>query len=224
MAMIRLVALALILASGGSAWSQQGSSAAPRPNWPGVGDRWVYEARDTNHPDRKYQLTVQVQEVGNSSIADLTRAQRGAQVSQTHEAGAHLMSIAPGVADFSPYLLAFQKLNGKEKWPKVAFEELWGCGRVEFIQCAASAEVVRRERVSVPAGTFEAWKIEVSLRLWMAGSATGYGTLTYWFAEEPGRMVKSRSQVQLEVGGHYSWPEPDMDVELLSHTPARATR
>lgn len=224
MAVARIAMLALILASGTSAWSQQGPSATQRVNWPGAGDRWVYEARDTNHPSRKYQVVVQVQETAPSSITDVFRPQRGAQVSQTHEAGAHLMSLAPGVADFSPYLLAFQKLNGGEKWSNVAFEQLWGCGRVEFIQCAASAAVVGKEHVTVPAGTFDAWKIVVSLRLWMAGSATGYGELTYWLAEEPRRMVKSRSQVQLEVGGHYSWPEPDMDVELISYTPAKSAK
>lgn len=186
MAVNRFAVFAIVLASSTSIWSQQGPTVPQRQNWPAAGDRWVYEARDTNHPARKYQLTVQVQEVGASSITDLTRPQRGAQVSQTHESGAHLMSIASGVADFSPYLLAFQKLNGTEKWPNVAFEELWGCGRVEFIQCAASAAVVGKERVTVPAGTFDAWKIVVSLRLWMAGSAPAMASSPTGLRRNPG--------------------------------------
>jgi len=217
----RLVALALGLTLAPGVWSQQVSAVSSHVSFPSIGDRWVYEARDVDHPSRKNQIVVEIREVTPSSITDVSafKPRRNPEITQTHEAGAYLMAIAPGVADFSPYLLAFQKLQGGESWPEVKFEYLWACNRMEMVQCNASARVVGKESVSVRAGTFEAWKIVVRLRLWMGASATGFGELIYWLAEESKRVVKYQSRVKFAVGGHYSWPEPDVDMELLSYTP-----
>lgn len=195
------------------------AQTAHKPGWPSVGDRWVYEARDSDRPSNKYQAIVEVQEVTSDSIADVFRTREGAHATQTHEAGAFLRALAPGVANFSPYLRAFQEVRGGDSWANVSYRQLWECG-VGLIDCTASARVVGRERVTVPAGTFDAWKIVVRLDMGMAGSASGYGELHYWLADEVRRFVKFQSRVRFEVGGHYSWPQPNMELELLSYTPA----
>jgi hypothetical protein len=209
-----ILALSMLAATGAHAQSAQ------KPGWPGVGERWVYEARDSDRPSNRYQAIVEVQEVTADSIADVFRTREGAHVTQTHEAGAFLRAMAPGVANFSPYLRAFQELRGGESWSNVHFKQLWECG-VGLIDCTATARVVGREKVTVPAGTFDAWTIVVKLTLGMAGSASGYGELHYWLAEEVRRFVKFQSRIRFEVGGHYSWPQPNMELELVSHTPAK---
>ena len=190
-----------------------------KPGWPNVGDRWVYEARDADRPQNKHRIVVQVQEVTPSSIDDVVRIEDRPQVMQTHRPGAYLRAVAPGIADFSPYLRAFQELRGGESWSEVEFKKLWECG-IGLIFCHASARVAGKEKISVPAGTYEAWKIVVKLILDMGGSATGYGELSYWLAEETRRIVKYQSRVKFQVGGHYTWPQPDIDMELQSYVPA----
>jgi hypothetical protein len=214
----RLVLTMVALAASQAVWSQQSPIPGNSIDKPGVGDKWVYEAVDTDHPRRNFQYVVQLREVETSSITDVSQFGPNAQVAQVHQAGAHLMSLAPGIADFSPYLFVFQAINGAENWDEIKFDRLWGCGRVEFIVCRATGRVVAREKVTVRAGTFDAWKIVVKLRLWMGASATGSGELTYWLAEQARRTVKFQSRVNFQVGGHYSWPEPNMDVELVSYT------
>jgi hypothetical protein len=191
-----------------------------KPGWPAVGDRWEYEARDADRPARTYRAIVEVQEVTSDSISDVFRTREGAHVTQTHEAGAFLRAIAPGIANFSPYLRAFQELRGGERWASVDYRQLWECG-VGLLDCVAEAQVAGREKVTVPAGTFDAWKIVVRLRMGMAGSASGGGELRYWLADEAKRIVKHESRINFIIGGHYQWPQPNMDFELLSYTPAR---
>jgi hypothetical protein len=195
------------------------STVGTNSRWPSVGDRWVYEARDAEHPRMRYQVVVQVQEVTSTSISDVFKPDDGPQIVQTHRAGAFLMSVAPGVANFSPYLGAFQDLHGGESWAAVDFKRLWECD-VGLINCNPSARIVGKEKVTVPAGTYDAWKIVVALNPWMGASARGTGELVYWYAEEAKRVVKYQSRVTFQVGGHYSWPQPDIDLELVSYVPA----
>lgn len=210
---LRGVALGIALALAGA------SAAAQKPGWPAVGDRWVYEARDADRPRNKYEVVVQVEEISPSSISDVFRPEDGPRVMQTHRAGAYLRSVAPGIAEFSPYLGAFQELRGGEIWPVVEYKQLWECG-VGLVLCDASARVVGKEKVTVRAGTFEAWKIVVDFRPRMGGSAAGSGEFVYWIAEQTKRAVKLQTRVNFVIGGHYAWPQPDMEMELVSYVPA----
>ncbi len=185
---------------------------------PSVGDRWVYQVQDADSPRRRYQLSVVVQSVTPSSITDVSKPENGAAIEQTHKAGAFLTALAPGVASFSPYLAAFQSLSGSEVWGRVDFRQLWECD-VGLVNCNPSARVVGRERVTVQAGTFDTWKVVVDLKPWMGGSAGGKGELTFWFADSVRRTVKYQSRVRFEVGGHCSWPQPNIDMELMSFAP-----
>src|SRR6185295_9641068 len=117
-----------------------GAAQAQAPGWPSVGDRWVYEARDADRPRMKHEIVVQIEELSPSSISDMLRPEEGARVNQTHRAGAYLRSVGPGIAEFSPYLRAFQELKGGETWPVVEFKQLWECG-MGLIMCDASAKV-----------------------------------------------------------------------------------
>jgi len=198
-------------------------ACAQKPGWPAVGDRWVYEVRDADRPRNKYENVIQVEELTASSIRDILRAEDNPRVMQTHRAGAYLRSVGPGIAEFSPYLRAFQELRVGDAWPEVEYKQLWECG-VGLMLCDAAARVVGKEKVTVRAGSFDAWKIVIDFRPRMAGSAGGTGEFVYWLAEETKRTVKAQLRVKFLIGGHYAWPQPDIDMELVSYTPAGAAK
>src|SRR5262249_13098664 len=139
------------------------AAAAARPGWPSVGDRWIYEARDADHPEKKYQIQVEVESASPSGIRDVFRPAGGPAVTLTHRSGTSLTGVAPGVASFAPYLQAFQQLHGGEEWPSLELKSLWQCSG--SLECSASARAEGTERVTVPAGTFQARKVVVKLFL-----------------------------------------------------------
>jgi membrane protein involved in colicin uptake len=196
------------------------AKAAPRPapsatrsGMPNVGDRWVYEARDVKHPDKKYEIVVNVLSVGPTGIRDAFKLPSGT-VELTHQASATMTGIAPGIVNFVSYLGAFQEVRGGETWSNVEIRNV-PCqiqSASTFVSCSASARVDKREAVTVRAGTFNAWKItvEYSLRGKMGGVS---GEYSYWYAEEARRVVKHQSRPR-------SGLDPDMDMELVSYAPA----
>src|SRR5204863_9268752 len=128
---------------------------------PSVGDSWVYEARDIRHPDRKYEIVVNVLSVGPAVIRDSYKLPTRT-VEMTHQAGALMTGVAPGIVNFVSYLGAFQEVRGGENWSKIEIRNV-SCGIPSALQpyCSATARVDGKEKVTVPAGTFDAWKITV---------------------------------------------------------------
>jgi serine/threonine-protein kinase len=194
------------------------AAAAAKPGWPAVGDRWVYEVREVNRPEKRYQATVEVRSIAPASISETFRWPGGASDS-THGATPYLLGAAPGVATFAPYLRAFQDIGGSERWGNLDFKNLWNCTVNPSVSCSAKARVVGREKVAVKAGSFNAWKIEVELyqkALGMPATAGGSGFVyfTFWYAEDARRFVKSLSRID----GY--WMMPAIEAELVSYTPA----
>src|SRR5262249_26978067 len=79
--------------------------------------------------------------------------------------------------------------------------------------------VVGREKLSVRAGAFEAWKVVVGIQ-----ADFGRVEMTYWYAAEPRRLGKFQSRTissnRSRVGNIGSWSSPDMNMELVSYAPA----
>jgi len=192
------------------------AAAAARPGWPNVGDRWVYEVRDGDQPDKKMQVVVEVQSTGATGIRDVSRVQGGEAVVWTHTAIPQLVGLTPGIASFSPYLRAFQDLRSGDRWASVEYKRLWDCG--SLVTCNASARIVGREKVSVKAGTFDAWRIAVEL--YVAGSQRGgVATATFWFAESAKRVVKYQFRQNITLNNSSgTWTQPNIDMELVSYT------
>ena len=180
---------------------------------PHVGDRWVYEARDANRPEKKYEIVVEVQAVTSSSVRDVFKPEGGAAVVLTHRAGATLVGVAPGIASFSPYLRAFQEFREGERWPHVEYKQLWNCSA--NVYCSVTASIVGKERVSVRAGTFDAWKIVVIISYF-----SGHIELGYWYSEDPKRVVKYQIRAISPGMMGALWIQPDIDMELVSYVPA----
>lgn len=191
-------------------------TAAERPGWPAAGDRWIYVALEPNHPENTRQAVVEVQAVTASSVQDVFASSGLAPVALTHQSDARLSGVAPGIYVFSPYLRAFQELHVGDRWSDIVFQNVGGCGGL--FDCTASARIVGKEHVSVRAGSYEAWKIVIDLRVkHMTAPSTATGEITYWYAEEAKQIVKYRHRIHSVM-----WVEPSMDMELVSYTRAGA--
>jgi Protein kinase domain len=189
------------------------TAAAAKPGWPNPGDRWVYEARDVQRPEKKFQIIVDVLSVSPSGVRDVSRVD-GRGIELTHQATPLLANVAQGILSFVPYARAFQELRGGESWTNIELQNVQCEGAMMRSSCSASARVAGKENVSVRAGSFSAWKIVVDLRLSnILGTSTGQ--FTYWYAEDARRFVKYQSRVRSP-----QWLQPDMDLELVSYTPA----
>jgi serine/threonine-protein kinase len=196
------------------------AASARKPWLPAVGDRWVYESKDSDHPERRGQLTVVAKSVTGNSVTEEVTRPNGQTFEATHRPFPVLVGTnAPGVANFSPYLPAFQELRPGLRWDNIEFLRLFRCDESSFT-CKVSGRVAGREKVSVQAGTFDATK--VVLELVSRGSNGGGGTahtvvveLSYWYAEAANRYVKYQLRSDSSL-----FSQPRMDMELLSYTPA----
>ena len=97
--------------------------------------------------------------------------------------------------EFSPFMTAFADLQPGVSWSKIA-----GASSTDTINSwRISGKVTGRERIRVPAGSFDAIKAELEGQLDLSSPSTrdvynetivAYQTYTVWFAPEVGRAVK----------------------------------
>jgi tRNA A-37 threonylcarbamoyl transferase component Bud32 len=192
------------------------TAASARPGWPSVGDRWVYEAHDVYSPEKKYTVAVEVLEVTSAGVRDVRKIGGGSDIEAMHNAIPSLIySGQLGALEFLPYVKAFQEIRVGDRWSKFEPASAY-CAQFNFT-CSASARVTGREQVSVKAGSFDAWKIEVEWsQTSIYGGGAGVAILTYWYAEGVRRFVKYQFRCALCKRA------PDTDMELVSYAPASA--
>jgi hypothetical protein len=171
------------------------SAPPPRPldpaTAPRVGDTWVYQYSSAFRSVPPRKLEVRLLEAGPAGLRDRIAAE-GAAGSEEHTFTSALEMVErtlPGISffEFSPYLQAFGALpaEGSVASPRPS----WGA------PFSGRARLRGTERVTVPAGSFEAVRMDVEL------SRTPYGTLqpridpaftlaTVWYAPGPKRAVQ----------------------------------
>lgn len=119
----------------------------------------------------------------------------------------------PSKADSPRMWFAFPLYAGKS-WKQTyhwqSLESSPTVGTTEMV-----GNVVGWERVTVPGGTFDALRVEVSNRSWGKGSMHDEMKLTYWYAPEVKRFVKFDYQS--------TW-EGIVEAELVAYKPAAAAR
>jgi serine/threonine-protein kinase len=193
--------------------AEKAAKAVPaRPGVPAVGDRWVYEAREVARPEKRHEIVVEALAVAPNAIRDVARGGGG---QMEHKPGAYIYGGGPGIGHFSPYLRAFQELKEGQRWSNIEFQRFGNCSSNPQVSCSIDAQVGGREKVTVKAGSFDATKVLVESNL--SGSGFSSAVLfTFWFAEDARRFVKMQSRIIRGRGGSF----PEMDVELLSYTPA----
>jgi hypothetical protein len=112
---------------------------------------------------------------------------------------------------FSPYLAAFDSSFAGLATAKVQNLDSHSCGPQWL--CSTSARVAGREIVRVPAGEFEAIKLEVNQAWTPRGTGHAYPsgarTLTIWYSPQTKRAVKFSSRGS--AGAHF---KTDFDLDL----------
>jgi uncharacterized caspase-like protein len=166
----------LVATTGPIAGINVGGASVPK-----VGDRWEYTDTASGRPVKR---TVEVTQVSGGLVRERVSGEGMEALSIDHSGGAYL--VGAGMIQFSPYLLAFGNPTPGTRLGDVRNFNVPGC-----TACTLSAQVVGTEKVTVPAGTFDAVKLEVSY-----SADAQRGTLTYWYAPAARRMVKAQSQIQ----------------------------
>lgn len=150
-----------------------------------VGDKWqfaVYSAQPTSEPNRTWVVT-------SVTPQAIEGTENGQPLRLTPELN---VLDSPRHAESNPRLLSFPLRVGK-RWQYESnwtFKQKGSSGTI-----AVEVQVLSRERVSVPAGEFDAFKLFAKGTL--GGSSpmnTFYGgetTTTYWYAPSARAIIKS---------------------------------
>ena len=181
---------------------------------PQTGDAWTYRLSEPKRADgpkqRAYRVKVTAADAGG--IVEHYAVDGGAAGEWTHKGERELLGLGKSV--FAPYLLAFGEPPNSLGRPQAR-----DCG-LSYI-CEASARVIGWEKVKVPAGEFNALKIEVRQE-WrpvammgpQGAQLQGGRNLHVWYAPEAKRAVKFSSRATF---GDIPPIDPDFDLELAEY-------
>ena len=169
--------------------AQLASIAAPRPgtstsvaqatNGPRPGDEWEYVGTD-NFLNKRFSLVERVAAVVEGEGVMEKFLLNGKEVGQW-------------VFDGKPVLIATSNDIGllfASHWTGRDLNQIpianWGmCSRTQTT-CIGTAKIAGKEKISVPAGTFDTTRIEIEF------SATNIGTVVVWYSDEHKRVIKQR--------------------------------
>ncbi|ATE62487.1 toll/interleukin-1 receptor domain-containing protein [Thauera sinica] len=184
------------------------------------GERWTYESRGKWPTSPKRRFEVAVQSVAGEVVTDALKI-----VEPDTAAGGEVRRWAGGKpgfiewngigTEFSPYWGAFVELSRGEGARGFATPEVGGY----WTNWHSVAKVLGEESVRVPAGTFDAYKVEV----WSSRNATGGPAQAQlepvgihylvWYAPAAKRYVKMQRRV---ISASSSESERDV-FELVAH-------
>jgi hypothetical protein len=187
---------------------------------PQVGDSWTYRLSEPRRADgpKQREYVVQVAAVTPNAILDQYRVQNETSGEWAHGSGGYIVGLGRSV--FAPYLFSIGT-PGERGPVRVEMLDPACSGGFGYL-CEASANVVGRESVKVPAGTFEAIKVVVEhnwrpismVGMQFAAQQLGGRKLTVWYAPAAKRAVKFSSRATY---GGIPPIETDFDLELTSY-------
>lgn len=170
-----------------------GDGVAPR-----AGESWTYRTSGKWSTSPKRNIVIAVQSVANGVVTDGLRAEgMAADVRRSTGAKPMFMSWNEIGTEFSPYLAAYNDMNSLGTLRGFATPDVGAY----WTQWYSEGKVIGQETVTVPAGSFQAHKVEV----WSNRRATGGPTqagiepvrIQYliWYATSAKRYVKMQRRV-----------------------------
>jgi hypothetical protein len=202
------------------------ASVTSATRMPQDGDSWTYRLSyprlrgQWGQPESSPAIhVVTIGEAKEGRIVDLLAVDGGTQAPTSHSSEA--ISHRRAFPCLSPYLIAFRDLPPVGSLGSITILDAPCSGQYS---CRASARVIGRERISVPAGQFNAVKILVEQQwtpfnvvstLGSAGAdMTGGRTLIAWYSPQVKRVVKYSSRL---VAGNIPPMDANFDLELVSY-------
>jgi hypothetical protein len=172
------------------------------------GERWVYKASGKWPTSFRQRFEIVAQSVADSLVTDELRVVDGASAAeQRRSRGGKPDFVAWTMIgmEFSPYLGAYVDLARQESLsglPTPDYDPQWR-------DWQSRLEVLGRESVSVPAGTFDAFKVEVWSNRRQTGSPATLQVepvrvrYTIWYAPQVKRYVRMQRTM---VSANNWWP------------------
>ncbi|MDO9438769.1 toll/interleukin-1 receptor domain-containing protein [Hydrogenophaga sp.] len=165
---------------------------------PRAGESWTYRTSGKWPTSPKRSIVISVQSVANGVVTDGLSAEGLASDSRRSNGARPMFMSWPGIGnEFSPYLAAFIDMNRMDTMRGFATPDMepnWG-------QWYSEAKLIGQETVNVPAGSFQAHKVEV----WSSRHATGGPTMAaiepvrvhylIWYAPGAKRYVKMQRRI-----------------------------
>lgn len=174
------------------------AAQAAEPDPVRVGDRWSYDLKDDLTGDLRHSVTVVVVEVSDKEIS--TRATiRGKDRPQTMVFDLDWGRIDDGVWKLKPSGIGIKKsLQVGKEWRSDA-NALHLPSGVAY-RASSVAKVVKQEQVTTPAGTFDTYQVDTTVRLVNTRDQTKSSTWTfvYWYAPTVNRWVKRKTEARYE--------------------------
>ena len=197
------------------------TAAASATRFPQTGDTWTYrltEPRRTDGPKQR-EFVVKVSAASPSSVVEQVLIGNIPSGEATH--GSQQRSVLPLAKSlFSPYLLVFNEdLRSLGDFRRLRIDDPV-CAL--HYHCEATGRLVAQERITVPAGSFDTWKVEVTQN-WRPTTTTGSlltsqeiggRILMIWYAKDTKRAIKYQSRPTF---GSLPPMETDFVLELLSY-------
>jgi hypothetical protein len=174
------------------------------------GNTWTYRVLGRGSVQRGTQQVTLAAATNESMVEEILADGVNSRVE--HRKGYYLVP-AGNVTLFSPYLAAFGELRQGPINIDVLDPRTCNAGWT----CQVRGRVMGRERVRVPAGTFEATRVEIS-QYWQtpaisyASGETVSRTLTVWYAPEVKRAIKFTGR-----GGPARAVDTEFEIELVGY-------
>ncbi|HET6928190.1 MAG TPA: hypothetical protein VFI48_15165, partial [Hyphomicrobiaceae bacterium] len=179
-------------------WSQPGAAQTPEPAPVRVGDRWSYDIKDDATGDLRHAITVVVVDINESEITTRTLI-RGKDRPQTMVFDRDWGRIDDGNWKLHPAGIGIKTpLQVGKEWRSDANAMNLQSG-VAF-RASGVAKVVGEERVTTPAGTFDTYRVDTTVRLLNTRDQTKSQTWTFvfWYAPAVNRWVRRKTEARSE--------------------------
>ena len=163
-----------------------------------VGDRWSYDIKDALTGDLRLAVTIVAAEINEKEIITRTSV-RGKDRPNTIVFNPDWGRIDDGVWKLSPSGIGIRKpLQVGKEWRSDSNAMNLQSG-VPF-RASGVAKVVGQEQVTTPAGTFDTFRVEMTVRLINTRDQTKAWTWTFWvwYAPAVNRWVRRKTEGRFE--------------------------
>ena len=164
-----------------------------------VGDRWSYDIKDALTGDLRLAVTIVAAEVNEKEITTRTSV-RGKDRPNTIVFNPDWGRIDDGIWKHRPSdLLGIRKpLQVGKQWRAEGSSTNLQTGVA--LQTSGLAKVVGQEKITTPAGTFDTFRVELTVRQINTKDQTKSTTLTVvnWYAPAINRWVRKNTEVRFD--------------------------
>jgi len=194
------------------------ASPASGNRYPQTGDTWTYRLNEPKRADgpKQRDFIVKISAASSTSVVEQVLIGNIPSGEATHGPERRVLRLTKSL--FSPYLLVFhEEARYSGNFGRVQIEDPACTGTYV---CDVNARVIGNERITVPAGSFQALKVEVRQN-WRASAPhpfvpveAGGKVLTVWYAKDTKRAIKYQSRA---TPGTLPSADTDFELELISY-------